>query len=165
MEEVLLRFHYVGQKIFEQLDNKTLGKCGKVGRAWKTFLDGQKFQLIRKIKSCSSDPNEPLDQILKHSNVEEVKNLANIAFEIRKIKKRNYFGKGGQTSLHFAAASGQREVFKRLLIKAKGISPKDNFCRSPAHFAAEYGQLSIYQLVVENVVHKNPKDYYKSYSC
>ena len=50
MEEVLLRFHYVGQQIFEQLDNKSLVKCREVARSWQQFIDNKKLSWIRIIK-------------------------------------------------------------------------------------------------------------------
>ena len=43
MEEVLLRFGHIGDQIFEELDSRTLKKCGFVGRDWKLFLDQGKY--------------------------------------------------------------------------------------------------------------------------
>ena len=90
MEEVLTRFHVLAQNIFLQLDNETLAKCKKVGRVWQTFLDNQKFVFIRKIKSCSSDPNEFLETILKYSCLKEVEKLASTAFKIKKEANRGW---------------------------------------------------------------------------
>ena len=131
MEEVLLRFHYVGQQIFEQLDNESLAKCREVARIWQTFLDGQKFPLIRKIKTISKNPDEPLEKIFKYSGLEEVRKLANIACKINKESNKDWYYGGGQTSLHFAAASGQEEIFKNFLIYDGNKSPVDKMKRAP----------------------------------
>ena len=39
MDEVLIRFPVVGQKVFKQLDDKDIAKCQKVGKIWYNFLD------------------------------------------------------------------------------------------------------------------------------
>ena len=51
MEEVILRFSHLGEKIFAQLDNLSLARCREVSSIWKTFLDQQKFLHIRRIQS------------------------------------------------------------------------------------------------------------------
>ena len=52
MEEVLLRFHYIGEEIFDSLDDKSFEKCKKVSRSWKNFIGNphQKFLWIKTIK-------------------------------------------------------------------------------------------------------------------
>ena len=54
MEEVLLRFPYVGEEIFDLLDEKSLENCKSVCKTWKNFIEhpNQKFfwiQIIRKL--------------------------------------------------------------------------------------------------------------------
>ena len=52
MEELLLRFPYVGEEIFDRLDEKSLGICKKVCRSWKKCIEdpNQKFMWIHIIK-------------------------------------------------------------------------------------------------------------------
>ena len=52
MEEVLLRFPYIGEEIFDRLDEKSLGLCKKVCKSWKKFIEhpNQKFMWIQIIK-------------------------------------------------------------------------------------------------------------------
>ena len=52
MEEVLLRFHYIGDEIFYSLDEKSLENCKKVCRTWKNFIanPNKKFIWIQIIK-------------------------------------------------------------------------------------------------------------------
>ena len=38
MEEVLLRFPHIGEKIFEELNYQSLIDCQKVSNSWKSFL-------------------------------------------------------------------------------------------------------------------------------
>ena len=54
MEEVLVRFHQVGKRIFEELDNKSLTKCREVNKSWRGFIDGEKTVPFRIIKSLTN---------------------------------------------------------------------------------------------------------------
>ena len=47
MEEVILRFPHLSERIFNLLNNKDLTKCRKVGRRWQVYLDMQKLLDIR----------------------------------------------------------------------------------------------------------------------
>ena len=57
MEEALLRFPHIGEKIFESLDEKSLENCRKVCKPWKNFIEdpNQKFKLIEIIKKYEDD--------------------------------------------------------------------------------------------------------------
>ena len=50
MDEVLLRFPVVGQKVFEKLDYMSLAKCRNLSKFCKTFLDNDSLVWRRKIK-------------------------------------------------------------------------------------------------------------------
>ena len=53
MEEVLLRFHYIGEEIFDLLDEESLEISKKVCRSWNNFIADpkQKFMWIQIIKA------------------------------------------------------------------------------------------------------------------
>ena len=57
MEEVLLRFPQIGEKIFEFLDEKSLESCRKVCKPWKNFIESpnQKFRWIKIIKNYEEE--------------------------------------------------------------------------------------------------------------
>ena len=82
MEEILRRFQHIGKQIFKELDNKSLAKCRKADRSWRTFIDDQKFSWIRKIRFCSIDSKEPLEKILKQTKLDVVKELADTALRL-----------------------------------------------------------------------------------
>ena len=58
MEEVILRFHYIGEEIFDSLDEVSLEKSKKVCRTWKNFISNpnQKFKWIQIIKAHEEKP-------------------------------------------------------------------------------------------------------------
>ena len=51
MEEIILRFPHLSDKIFNLLDNKSLEKSRKVDRYWNVYIAKQKFYSIRIIKT------------------------------------------------------------------------------------------------------------------
>ena len=57
MEEVLLRFPLLAQKMFEQLDNESLTNSRTVNKSWLQFIDDQKFPWIRKIEKLMDSPD------------------------------------------------------------------------------------------------------------
>ena len=72
-EDLCLRFPSVAESIFKELDNKSLAKCRKAYQTWRTFMDDQKFSWIRKIRFCSLDSKEPMENILKQTKLDVVK--------------------------------------------------------------------------------------------
>lgn len=49
MEELLLRFHHLGQQIFESLNYQNITKCREVNKLWKKFIDKEdilRLQLV-----------------------------------------------------------------------------------------------------------------------
>ena len=43
MEEVILRFPHLGEKIFKILSNKNVVKCNLTSRSWHIFITNEKF--------------------------------------------------------------------------------------------------------------------------
>ena len=50
MEDLIIRFPFVAQEIFEKLDNKSLTKCREVSKLWKDFIDERNYPWIRIVK-------------------------------------------------------------------------------------------------------------------
>ena len=162
MEEILMRFPHIGEKFFEELDNKSLAICRRADRSWKTFIDDQKFPWIRKIRFCSLDSKEPLEKILKKTKLDIVKELAEKALSLCLCKSKKKMGfsfhrrKKGHI-LYFAAMIGYEEFFyEENISKFKEKNPNTLFGQTPLHFAAEHGYLSICQLIIQNLKADDP---------
>ena len=46
MEEVLLRFPHIGEKIFESLDEKSIDTFRRLCRTWKNFIEDPNHKLL-----------------------------------------------------------------------------------------------------------------------
>ena len=47
METFIERFPHIAEKVFEQLDDKTLTKCKEVSQIWKQFIDDRNLPWVR----------------------------------------------------------------------------------------------------------------------
>ena len=47
MEEIILRFPYLAEDIFQNLNNEGLVKCREGGRVWQKFIDERNYPWIR----------------------------------------------------------------------------------------------------------------------
>ena len=150
MEELLFRFPHVGTKIFEELNSKNVAQCQKVTRSWKSFIDAQKFLWIRKIRRYIHKSKEPLKYLLKFINIEDIKEIADIARKPEWLLPSSI--------LHFSAVTGNTDVFRIIFEKSSEKCPKDYHNRTPFHYAAERGHSDICWNIMENLNDKNPKD-------
>ena len=128
MEEVYLRFQHISEQIFYCLDNESLVKSQEVCRSWNTYLNGQKFLPARIILET----------------VKKTHKVGNSWFEvIRKCNKKTIM------DLRIAV----EHIYKELITS---MSKKLDF--SPLHVAARFGQLELFNDILQNVENKFPTD-------
>ena len=151
MEEVLLRFFYLGQQIFSQIDDKSFISCRHAGRSWKMNIDAEEFAWTKITKkfSCELGKN-PLhiaamtgqtEKFVKLSNEDEDKNQKDI---------------NCVTPYHLAAKNGHLEIihliYQHLVSCADSeINPPDDHKYTPFHYAAASGHLSICKFFTDRV--------------
>ena len=58
MDQILIRFPVVGQYIFKQLDDKSLGNCRGVNKIWGNFLDHDSLLWRRRIQKYDKNQTE-----------------------------------------------------------------------------------------------------------
>ena len=128
MEEVNLRFQHISEQIFNYLDNESLTNCQEVCRSWNIHLNGQKFLPARII----------LETVRKTHKV------GKSWFEV--FKKCN-----AKTILDLRIAV--EHVYKELI---SSMNKKLDF--SPLHVAARFGQLMLFNDILQKVENKFPTD-------
>ena len=127
MEELLLRFPHLAEKIHGELNIQSLVKCKEVSLQWNHFLKNNKaynWQVIRGYTNCS-------DALMKKL-AKNAEDAIQITSDLQNIFKK--FPKGTRQSSRFLQA----------------LSWKN----SPLHVAAENGYLKAYCLIMENFIIK-----------
>ena len=70
MEEVLLRFHHIGESIFDLIDDKNLIKCKNISKTWRELIPEKYWIKIIKSGGNQSDrwiwKNIPKSMINNH---------------------------------------------------------------------------------------------------
>ena len=119
MEEVLVRFHQVGKRIFEELDNKSLTKCREVNESWRGFIDDEKTVPFRIIKSLTNVHESYLDKnfgkVDLDSVKELVKNVQHVYSEFNKLD-RNFEIKASKTSNREFIILSQKDGYRMATI-------------------------------------------------
>ena len=141
MEEVILRFPHLSEKMFVHLDNVSLERCREVSKTWKNILDKQKLLHIRRIQSYLKKKHEigkSWKRVLKKSNKEMIIQLSSA---VKKVYSKKKFRKRKQilNPLHVAAICGQEYLYRYLEERVEGKSPKRKQGFTPFHYAAENG--------------------------
>ena len=108
MEEVLLRFHHIGERIFELIDDKNLMKCKNVSKTWRQNIPEESW--IRIIKAAIS-PSEKWKEFFKTYNSETLCEMATTVYWFP-------LGKRGLDHLHFIPnfewGTAKARVYQRL---------------------------------------------------
>ena len=184
MEEVLLRFHQIGKKIFEELDNQSLTKCREVNESWRGFIDGEKTVPFRIIKSLTNVPDAYLDKKFGKVNLDSVINLVkdiqHVYSAFHQVKQtfemffpgkeltylKNYITvlkqQGTELDEKFVVQqvnTGKLILTPNGLREPNPINPLIVFGMTTLHYAAKNGYLNVCKLIAENVQEKNPKDF------
>ena len=147
MDEVNLRFQHISEQIFGCLDNESLANCQEVCRSWNNFLDGQKFLHARII----------LETVTKYHKVGkswfQVFNKCNTKtiMDLRIAVEHLYQGPG-----IFTSHTGNFDYLHHYLptVKKTKVLP----CVSPLLVAAGFGQLTLFNDILQRVESKFPLD-------
>ena len=150
MEEVNFRFQHLGEQIFNSLDNKSLVNCREVSRSWQNFLESQKFlhaKIILETVTKMHKVGKPWFQVFKNCNTKTI-------IDLRIAVEHLY-----QESGIFAS---YRERILEILDLPLRLSTKyqNQFlqCVCPLHVAAAFGQLTLFNDILQKVDNKFPFD-------
>ena len=77
MEEVILRFPHLGEKIFKILSNKNVVKCNLTSRSWHIFIKNKEFYKQRvfyeNLQKDTLSGNTPLHLAAKIGDLQQCK--------------------------------------------------------------------------------------------
>ena len=163
MENVLLRFPHLGEAIFQKVDNKSLATCQIVSTSWYRFIQYQKRPKWIRIKRRQVKNLETLSKQLNGVPVYDGSQINGLFVRMffSSIRNKCTFPPGGFTLFHLAALNGYYGTCELIIEKMHKIedkNPLNEWNDTPLHYAAEYGQLEVCQLIIQNVNEKNPKN-------
>ena len=127
MEEIISRFPHISVNIFQELSNGSLVKSKETSKEWNYFIMTERFYYSRVIKTYTNCSDKAIQRIVKTTPA-----AMKISSDMNKIFKK--FPKGTRQSMEF--------------LKSWGFTP--------LHMAAEEGQMSICELIMDNIDDKNP---------
>ena len=185
MEEVILRFSFLGENIFKLLDNKGITKCRKVGKTWCAFLDNNSTLWKERIQiyvQSQVEFHKDWKSVTIQASVENLRKLAlatgrfyrdvppNTFYKI--IASMNPLRNDGVSALppngirtqfypqfsplFIAAEAGDVEFYKFIAVRTGSMNPVNNDGLSPLHLAALHGNLEVVKFIGENSENKNP---------
>ena len=157
MDEILIRFPVIGQKIFKELDNKNLAKCRNVSKFWQHFLDNDSLLWKRRIEKYAQNQvkyNEDWKLVTSKVPFKILKKLA-IAME-GFFRGHNYRLKFQYSPLHVVAEHGMVGLYKNIAERVKETNPANKKGWTPLHYAAENGHLKIVKYIAGHLEDKNP---------
>lgn len=168
-EETFWRFPHIALNIFKKLDTVNLTKLRETNKWWKKFIDEQKIIPIREIQKNVYMSTRKLTRALEKESIETLKDLVKVSSAANKNAQK-YLSKEHINNkectdevLHQLIENIPTPscllLLKLMLDQLKDKNPKSQFCNQTLlHRAAIIGKLEFYQLIMENVEDKNPKD-------
>ena len=151
-------FPHIFEKIFDELDNKSLMNCRKVSATWRSFLENEKFVCLRRIKKYGRNmvyfTNQWKKVIKKRPQQEiiELSRAVELFFSLSSSSLTRQYA-----PLHIAAGNGMLELSECIIEKTGISNPRTSDGYTALHEAAKQGHLVVCELIVEKSTDKNPE--------
>ena len=160
MEIFFTKFSHLTEKVFDQLDDKSLVNCRKVNKSWQNYLDNQKLLQIRIIKATISHFHEVGPAWTRVFDKATTKTIMDLGESVRKFYQKDpglTYHKG-LTPLHVTAGTGNLLTLLNIYDKAIQKCPKDEEGMIPLHYSAQNGHFEVCKFIMKNASDKNPGD-------
>ena len=127
MEDMILRFPFVGRNVLNWLDNQNLEKCKEASKFLKKFLENDRLLWIRKLQKYNQNHIEfkgEWKSTVKSISLENVKQMFIASEEFYKFHKERL--EFQHTPLHIIAHQGNLQLFEYITRKIKNglVNPK-----------------------------------------
>ena len=150
MQDLMLKFPHLPEKILQKLDSESLFKCREVSRPWQNIIDGRNYPWLCtvNIPTILKERNSYLHLASTTGQIEAFKIALNQEGDVN-IKNEH-----DETSFHLACKYGHFKIVQ-LLIKNTDMeidfNAKENFRgHTGFHFACQRGHLDVVKIIVEN---------------
>ena len=177
MEEIVLRFPHLSDRMFNLLDNENLNKSRKVDKYWNIYIAEQKFYNIRIIKAILERCQQ--DWILKRfqqvgpawntlfansttSMITDLLEAVQLFYLEQKMSHKMttctiFYSLNvpkGITPLHIAAYSGNLDLLKTIFEKNQEYLV-DGWGCTPLHYAAHNGHSEMCEYIMQTFENRN----------
>ena len=160
MEIFFTKFSHLTEKVFDQLDDKSLVNCRIVNKSWQNYLENQKLLQIRIIKATISQFHEvgpSWTRVFEKATTKTITDLGKAVGEFyQKDSNLTYYK--GLTPLHITAGIGNLQLLLNIYKKAITKCPKDENDMIPLHYSAQNGHFEVCKFIMRNLSDKNPGD-------
>ena len=151
------RFREIFEIIFHDLDNISLKNCRNVCKAWKSFIDTDKFIWLKRIEKYRGSMEKfsyQWSKVIEKTPTGEVNELCQAVENFFRLSSSNI--KNQYSPLHIAAGNGLVELSERIIEKTGNCNPGgDGY--TALHTAAQEGHLNVCELIIKKSDDKNPK--------
>ena len=156
LEDFLLRHPSLSEAMFDEIDDKNLVKCRTLSNILCNNIDAQRKTWIKMIKRKFAKRHlrifqEDWGKAFRRTPIEYLKELA---LTVKNEFKWDSMGNYGIKPLHFAAMSGNLDLYSFISEKVEDKFPimTSKEFNTPLDFAAEYGHLEIVRYIIQKVV-------------
>ena len=154
MEEIILRFPHLAEKIFQQLDNEDLVKSRQVEKLWQKFIDERNYPWLRivNIPTILQDGNSYMHLAAQCGQMD----MFEIILDEEKDKEpKNY---KDETPFLTACRKGRMNIAFILLKKADeleiDLNTKDHKNQTAFHLACLHGHSELAEMIAKNSSNK-----------
>ena len=147
MQDLMLKFPHLPEKILQKLDCASLFKCREVSRSLQNIIDRRNYPWLRIVN---------IPTILKEGNC--YLNLAATTSQIEAFKTAlkdvNIKNEREETPFHLACKNGHYKIVQLLLVNNSleiDFNAKEKYMNFTAfHLACKQGHLDVVKIIVEN---------------
>ena len=167
MENIITRFQHIAEKIFDQLDNRSLVNCREVTSSWQKFIDCKNLPWIQIVN---------IPKILKKkdtywhvaSKTGQII-ILDMIFEIEQNFDINTQDEQGRTVFHCACMNGHTKIAQRLIQNSVLVNLDLNLKSwngwTALHLSCASGQSKIVNILIKNSeqfnIELNAKNHYE----
>ena len=120
MDEVLAKFPFIGQDIFNELDAQSLEESRNVSKVWRKFLDNNPLFWKRRIQKITQNQRIFKRDWKMVTTKVSTDTLKKLAFAVEDFSTQNYDKYAYQFSpLHVLANEGMIVLYKKIVVKTR----------------------------------------------
>ena len=143
------RFSHISEKIFENLDIKSLENCRVVSKSWQECIDNRDILWIKIAKNEEGNMAFQLACKKSHSKVAKVLIQKSAELNIDLNAKDQYV----RTAFHYACIWGHSDIAEMLMQKSAefniDLNAKDEDGMTAFHLACSRGRKNIVEMIID----------------